>query len=139
MLMRAAKESQRRVSRRGARPDRSLEISDLVAPDEANLPQRGELLLRFEGRAKLQKKLPQMGTSPTMARIEHQRALIVPHGRTELSTLRVRVTNVGLDVRIGRIAQDCEIECLDGCAPVLRRKRSLSGREVGIKLCPVGL
>src|SRR4051794_9752723 len=84
--------------------DCALEISELFARDKANLLQRRELLLRFRGLAKRQKKLGQMSARTTVARVEHQRPLIVPHRRTGPRKPGMREADVVLDIRIERVA-----------------------------------
>src|ERR1044072_958527 len=79
-----------------------------------------------------------MVASTAVARIEHQRPLVVPHGGPKLREPSMRVANVVLNIRIQRIARHRQIERGNRDIPAFGGERSLAGCEIGIELRPIG-
>ena len=73
-----------------------------------------------------------------VAGIEHQRLLIMPHGRPQLAQPPIGIADVVLDVGVARVAQGRELERRDRAVPILGGQRLLAGGEIGIELRPVG-
>ena len=80
--------------------DRAFEVAKLLARNEAYSLERGEVLFRFDGFAKHQKEFAEMFVRAAVAGIEHQRLLIMPHGRPQLAQPPIGIADIVLDVGI---------------------------------------
>jgi hypothetical protein len=84
--------------------DRPLEVVVLLAADEADVFQTREVLLGGGRIAKHQVGFAEMLVGTAMARIEHQRLLVVSDRRPHLAQPPIGIANVVLDVGVTRIA-----------------------------------
>jgi hypothetical protein len=84
--------------------DRPLEVVVLLAADEADVFQMREVLLGRGRIAKHQVGFAEMLVGTAMARIEHQRLLVMSDRRPHLAQPPIGIANVVLDVGVARIA-----------------------------------
>src|SRR5260221_6483011 len=113
------------------RGNRFFEVFVFLAGDEADLPQGGELLLRFLHVVRQEISLAQVFARAAMARVELERALVVLEGGIELPGIAIGVTEEILDVGVAIVLQERLVQALDGALPVLRFDRLLSRGIVG--------
>src|SRR5262245_62344208 len=83
---------------------RPLEVVVLLAADEADVFQMREVLLGGGSVAEHQCGFAEMLVGTTMARIEHQRLLVMSDRRPHLAQPPIGIANVVLDVGVTRIA-----------------------------------
>src|SRR5215475_4894446 len=84
--------------------DSPLEVVVFFAADETDVFQVGEVLLGRGWVAENQIGLAEMLVGAAMARIEHQRLLVVSDRRPDLAQPPIGIANVVLDVGVARIA-----------------------------------
>src|SRR5215467_5396867 len=84
--------------------DRPLEVVVLLAADEADVFQLREVLLGGGSVAEHQRRFAEMLMGTAMARIEHQRLLVMSDRGPQLAKPPIGIANVVLDVGIARIA-----------------------------------
>src|SRR5437762_2671401 len=113
------------------RGDRFFEVLVFLARDEADLPQGGELLLRLLHLVRQEISLAQVFARAAMARVELERATVVPEGGIELPGVAIGVTEEIVDVRVAIVLQERLVQALDGALPVLPFDRLLSRGVVG--------
>ena len=74
-----------------------------------------------------------------VARVELQRALIVPEGAIELASIAIGVAEIVLDVSIARVAQRRRGEQRDGPWPILGVDRLLARCIIRVELDGAGI
>src|SRR6267154_652888 len=128
------------------RCNRLFEVFVFFAGHEADLPQGGELLLRFLHVVRQEVSLAQVFARAAMARVELERAPVVFERGIELPGIAVGVSEEILDVGVAIVLQERLVQALDGALPVLRFDRLLScgivragGRSLLVLLARVGL
>src|SRR5262249_48018278 len=84
--------------------DRALEVVVLLAADEADVFQMREVLLGGGSVAEHQRGFAEMLVGTAMARIEHQRLLVMSDRRPHLAQPPIGIANVVLDVGVTLIA-----------------------------------
>src|SRR5215470_20398921 len=120
-----------------ARPvldDCLLEVLVLLARDEADPLEGGEMLLSLRQIVDDEVRLTDVLVSTAMAGIELQGALIMHEGRLQIAALAVRVTEVVLDVGVACVAKRSRGKRPDRSAPVLRCDGRLPGRVLRVDL-----
>src|SRR6266446_10131990 len=86
------------------RRDSPLEVVVFLAADEADVFQMREVLLGRGRLAEHQMGFAEMLVGAAMARIEHQRLLVMSDRRPHLAQPPIGIANVVLDVGVARIA-----------------------------------
>ena len=112
--------------------DGLLEVFVLLAGNEADPLQGGQMLFRFGQIVVDQVRLPHVLMSAAMAGVELERSLIVLERGLELATLAIRVAEIVLDVGVARIAERGGGERRDRSRPVLCRDGRFPGPEVRV-------
>src|SRR5437773_1286822 len=92
---------------------------------KADLPQGGELLVRFLHVVREEISLAQVFARAAMARVQLERAMVVLEGEIELPGVAVSVTEEIVNVGVAIVLQERLVQALDGAFPVLRFDRLL--------------
>ena len=90
-----------------------------------------EVLLGRDRIAKYQVDFAEMLVGTVMARIEHQRLLVMSDRRPHLAQTPIGIANVVLNVGISRVAQRGKLERCDCGIPILCAERLLASLEIG--------
>jgi hypothetical protein len=114
--------------------DGLLEILVLLAGDEADPLQGGEVLLGLGQVVGHEVRLTEVLVGAAMAGIELQRAPVMREGWLELAALAVGVAEVVLDVGVARVAKDSRGKQPDRGIPVLGRDGRFPGRVLRVEL-----
>src|SRR6266545_5035454 len=114
--------------------DGLLEILVLLAGDEADPLQGGEVLLGLGQVVGHEVRLTEVLVGAAMAGIELQRAPVMREGGLELAALAVGIAEVVLDVGVARVAKDSRGKQPDRGIPVLGRDGRFPGRVLRVEL-----
>src|SRR2546425_4328658 len=109
------------------------EVLVLLARDQADRLQGGEVLLGFREIVPHQVRFADVLVRTAVPGIELQRPLVMLEGELELPALAVRVAEVVLDVRVARVAQRCRGQAREGKTPVPRVNGMPAGRIVRVE------
>ena len=119
--------------------DRAFEVLQLLAGQQANVPERSEVLVRVGEIARQEVRLTDVLVRATMARIELDGALVVREREVVLLQIAIGIAEDVLQVRVVGIAYLGTLEKAHGLRPILLVDRPFARSVVLVPLGEIGI